>query len=43
MEFTSGRADTLKPLEEVYGINFKEIKSVDGGLRYTALNQKKPT
>lgn len=41
MEFTSGRADTLKPLEEVYGINFKEIKSVDGGLRYTALNQKK--
>ncbi|CAB1246189.1 glycine betaine ABC transporter substrate-binding protein [Clostridium sp. MT-14] len=41
MEFTSGRADTLKPLQNVYGINFKEINSVDGGLRYTALNQKK--
>ncbi|MEY8001295.1 glycine betaine ABC transporter substrate-binding protein [Clostridium sp. Mt-5] len=41
MEFNSGRSDTLKPLQDVYGINFKEINSVDGGLRYTALNQNK--
>ncbi|MBV4419400.1 ABC transporter permease subunit [Clostridium tyrobutyricum] len=40
MEFTE-RSDTLGPLKDVYGINFKEIKGVDAGLRYTALNQKK--
>lgn len=40
IEFTE-RSDTLGPLKNLYGINFKEIKGVDGGLRYTALNEKK--
>lgn len=40
MEFTE-RSDTLGPLKKVYGVNFKEVKGVDGGLRYTALNEKK--
>ncbi len=40
IEFTE-RSDTLGPLKNSYGINFKEIKGVDGGLRYTALNEKK--
>ncbi|MHC6179954.1 ABC transporter permease/substrate-binding protein [Clostridium sp. JNZ X4-2] len=40
MEFTE-RSDTMKPLKSVYGANFKEVNAVDGGLRYTALNQNK--
>ncbi|MCH3963239.1 MAG: ABC transporter permease subunit [Clostridium sp.] len=34
------RPDALKAVEKVYGINFKDVKGIDGGLRYTALNQK---
>jgi osmoprotectant transport system permease protein len=40
MEFTE-RSDTMKPLKSVYGANFREVNAVDGGLRYTALNQNK--
>jgi osmoprotectant transport system permease protein len=40
MEFTE-RPDTLKAIESVYGAKFKDVKGIDGGLRYTALNQKK--
>lgn len=40
MEFTN-RPDTYKPLKDVYGVNFKDISAVDGGLRYTAVEEKK--
>ncbi|MBA5850284.1 ABC transporter permease subunit [Clostridium sp. cel8] len=40
MEF-SERPDALKAVEDMYGIKFKELKAVDGGLRYTALNKNK--
>lgn len=35
------REDGLIGLAKAYGITFKEVKAVDGGLRYTALQNKK--
>ncbi|MDQ0197793.1 ABC transporter permease/substrate-binding protein [Neobacillus ginsengisoli] len=35
------RADGLIGLTKTYNINFKDVKAVDGGLRYTALNNHK--
>lgn len=39
MEF-SDRDDGYKGLKKIYNINFKSLKPVDGGLRYTAVNNK---
>lgn len=39
MEF-SDRDDGYKGLKNIYNINFKSLKPVDGGLRYTAVNNK---
>jgi osmoprotectant transport system permease protein len=39
IEFAN-REDGLPGLQEVYNIQFKSIKPVDGGLRYTALNSQ---
>jgi osmoprotectant transport system permease protein len=35
------REDGLIGLSKAYGMNFKEVKAVDGGLRYTALDNHK--
>jgi osmoprotectant transport system permease protein len=35
------REDGLIGLSETYNLNFKEVKAVDGGLRYTALDNHK--
>lgn len=39
MEF-SDRDDGYKGIQKLYNINFKSLKSVDGGLRYTAINNR---
>jgi glycine betaine/choline ABC-type transport system substrate-binding protein/ABC-type proline/glycine betaine transport system permease subunit len=39
MEFAN-RQDGYLGLKEVYNMNFKEVKGMDGGLRYTSLNSK---
>ncbi|MCY6369997.1 glycine betaine ABC transporter substrate-binding protein [Clostridium ganghwense] len=39
MEF-SDRDDGYKGLKKLYNTNFKSLKPVDGGLRYTAVNNK---
>ena len=38
MEF-SNRSDGYPGLNKVYNLNFKSVKAIDGGLRYTALNK----
>ncbi|WP_042355450.1 glycine betaine ABC transporter substrate-binding protein [Bacillus rubiinfantis] len=40
IEFST-RNDGLVGLSKAYQMNFKDVKAVDGGLRYTALNNKK--
>ena len=37
----SNRQDGLLGLSKTYNMNFKDVKAVDGGLRYTALNNHK--
>ncbi|SHI03269.1 glycine betaine ABC transporter substrate-binding protein [Clostridium grantii] len=39
MEF-SEREDGYLGLQKLYNLNFSEVKGIDGGLRYTALNEK---
>lgn len=40
IEFAN-RADGLKGIEKAYGVAFKDVKPVDGALRYTAINAGK--
>lgn len=40
MEFTS-REDAYKAVEKGYGMKFKSVQAVDGGLRYKAIDGKK--
>ncbi|GHI00925.1 ABC transporter permease/substrate-binding protein [Neobacillus kokaensis] len=40
IEFST-REDGLKGLTKTYNMNFKKVKAVDGGLRYTALDNHK--
>jgi osmoprotectant transport system permease protein len=37
----SNRSDGLSGLSKEYNLNFKDVKAVDGGLRYTALDNRK--
>lgn len=40
LEFNE-RQDGYPGMKKLYGLNFKDVKVVDGGLRYTALDNKK--